>query len=87
MNISGGPPLTKVQMCELEAFVAASRLYAKFDCPMARQNCSLLATAHDCETGLFSHFPNACHSTCFWFTSLKAGVTNDLLLLVMCPSV
>ena len=25
---------------------------AKFDCPVARQNSSLLATAHDCETGL-----------------------------------
>ena len=34
----------------LEAFVAASRLYAKFDCPVVRQNLSLLATAHDCET-------------------------------------
>ena len=50
-------PLAKVQLCEyenqtLEAFVAASRLYAKFDCPVARQNCPLLATAHDCETGL-----------------------------------
>ena len=50
-------PLAKVQLCEyenqtLEAFVAASCLYAKFDCPVARQNLSLLATAHDCETGL-----------------------------------
>ena len=35
----------------LEAFVAASRLYAKFDCPVACRNFSLLATAHDCETG------------------------------------
>ena len=26
---------------------------AKFDCPVARQNLSLLATAHDHETGLF----------------------------------
>ena len=26
------------------------RLYAKFDCPVVRQNFSLLATAHDCET-------------------------------------
>ena len=35
--------LATVQLCEyknqtLEAFVAASRLYAKFDCPVARQN-------------------------------------------------
>ena len=29
-------------------------LSAKFDCPVARQNFSLLATAHDCETGLLS---------------------------------
>ena len=52
-------PLAKVQLCEyenqtLEAFVAASRLYAKFDCPVARQKLSRLATAHDCETGLWS---------------------------------
>ena len=39
--------LAKVQLCEenenqtLEAFVAASCLYAKFDCPVARQNVSL----------------------------------------------
>ena len=36
-------PLAKVQLCEyenqtLEAFVAASRLSAKFDCPVAHQN-------------------------------------------------
>ena len=48
--------LAKVQLCEyenqtLEAFVAASRLYAKFDCPVVRQKVALLATAHDCETG------------------------------------
>ena len=29
-------------------------LSAKFNCPVARQNCSLLATAHDCETGLYA---------------------------------
>ena len=51
-------PLAKVQLCEyenqtLEAFVAASRLSATFHCAVARQNCSLLATAHDCESGLF----------------------------------
>ena len=50
-------PLAKVQLCEyenqtLEAFVAASCSYVKFDCAVARQNVSLLATAHDCETGL-----------------------------------
>ena len=43
------------QLCKnenhtLEAFIAARRLSAKFDCPVARQNCSLLAAAYDCET-------------------------------------
>ena len=43
-------PLAKVQLCEyknrtLEAFVAASHLYAKFDYAVARYNFSLLATA------------------------------------------
>ena len=37
----------------MEAFVATSRLYAKFDCPVAHQKFSLLATVHDCETGFF----------------------------------
>ena len=49
-------PLAKAHLCEhenqtWEAFVVASRLYSKFDCPVARQNVLLLATAHDCETG------------------------------------
>ena len=40
-------PLATVQLCEyenqtLEAFVAASRLSAKFDCPVARHNFSAL---------------------------------------------
>ena len=37
----------------LEAFVVASHLYTKSDCPVARYNCSRLATAHDCDTGLY----------------------------------
>ena len=46
-----------MQLCEyenqtLEAFVAARRLSAKFNCPVAHQNCSFLAPACDCETGL-----------------------------------
>ena len=50
-------PLTKVQLCEydnqtLEAYAVASRLYTESDCPVSRQNASLLTTAHDCETGL-----------------------------------
>ena len=49
-------PVAKVQLCEyenqtLEAFVVPSRLSAKFDCPVTRQNFSLSASAHDCETG------------------------------------
>ena len=31
----------------------SSTLSAKIDCLVARQNISLLATAHDCKTGLF----------------------------------
>ena len=44
--------MTRVQNQTFEAFVTTSHLYAKFDCPEARHKCSLLATAHDCETGL-----------------------------------
>ena len=36
------------------SFRCANRLYAKLDCPVARQKFSLLATAHDCETGLLA---------------------------------
>ena len=48
-----------MQLCEyknqtLEAFVAASRSYIKYDCAVARQALSLLVTAHDCETGLYA---------------------------------
>ena len=48
-----------MQLCELEnqtleAFVAASRSYIKYDCAVARQYLSLLVTAHDCETGLYA---------------------------------
>ena len=50
-------PLTKVQLCEyenqtLEAFVAGSRLYVKFDCAVVRQNFSLVAIVHDCKIDL-----------------------------------
>ena len=34
-------------LCPMEQ---SSILSAKFDCPVARKNFSLLATAHDCET-------------------------------------
>ena len=36
----------------LEDFVAASRLYTKFDCAVACPSFSLLATVHDCKTVL-----------------------------------
>ena len=42
----------KVQLWENQAFVAGSSLHAKFNCPVVCQNFSLLATVHDCETGL-----------------------------------
>ena len=47
-------PMAKVQLCEYEnqtseTIVVASRLNAKFDCLVAGQNCSLLATVHDCD--------------------------------------
>ena len=50
-------PLATEQLCEnenqtLEAFVVASRFSAKSDCPVVRQNILMLATAHDCESGL-----------------------------------
>ena len=48
----GQSAVVRVQKQTLEAFVMASHLYAKFDCPLARQNFSPLATAQDCETGL-----------------------------------
>ena len=63
-------PPAKVQLCEsenqtLEAFVADGRLSAKFDCPVARQNVSLLATAHDCEIGFHECTLTTCgHRKC-----------------------
>ena len=38
----------------LEVFVAVSHFYTKFDCPVARQTFSLVATAHDCELAYLS---------------------------------
>ena len=34
----------------------SSIVSVKFDCPVARQNLSLLATAHDCETDLSKNY-------------------------------
>ena len=65
-------PLIKVQLCEyenqtLEAFVAASRLSAKFDCPVTRQKFSLLATAYDCEIGYLDQFIYSPHIRSYTF--------------------
>ena len=47
----------------------SSILSAKFDCPVARQNLSLLATAHDCETDLdFSFKKSTNPPPCSWRT-------------------
>ena len=42
----------KCSCVSIGSFVVVSRLYAKFDCPVSRQNFSLLFAAHDCETDL-----------------------------------
>ena len=47
-------------MCEyenqtLEAFVADSRLFAKFDCPVARQNFSLLQMTVELANNRIQH--------------------------------
>ena len=34
-------------------------LFAKFDCPVAHENLSLLATAHDCGSGFLPHAKRA----------------------------
>ena len=42
-------PLDKVQLCEYETqTLEAFHSYAKFDCPVAHQIISLLATVHNC---------------------------------------
>ena len=38
----------------MEAFVAASCLYTKFDCLLVYQRFLLQAAAYDCESGLLS---------------------------------
>ena len=43
---------TKKGKKTLEAFVATIHLSVEFGSPVARQNFSLLATAHDCEIAL-----------------------------------
>ena len=46
-------PQAKVQSYEYKKKIrCASRLYVKFDCPLARQKFSLLITVYDCETDL-----------------------------------
>ena len=43
---------TEIKFWKLSLRQAICTVYAKIDCPVACQNFSLLATAHDCETGL-----------------------------------
>ena len=72
-------PLAKVQLYDyenqtLEAFVAVRCLYAKFDCPVAHQNGSLFATAHDCETGFFlGDKITALYKKCYLFPMIHRG--------------
>ena len=71
--------------------------WAKFDCPIARQNLSLLATAHDFETaGLSEHNTHIQNSTvCYlllvvtWLQSTppSAGAACDVVQqLALCSS-
>ena len=51
------PPLTtSLGSCLWKVSLIAIWL-TEFDCPVAHQNVSLLATAHDCETGLWNSLP------------------------------
>ena len=49
---TGQNAVVGLQIPNFGTSVAARRLHIKFDCPVAHQNFSLLATAHDCETGV-----------------------------------
>ena len=84
--------LAKVQLCEyenqtLEAFVAASCSYIKYDCAVAHQNFSLLAThVHDCESCLFStinkHLLNPTLSKlCLTHSSLKMQTNGGICFM------
>ena len=58
----------------------SSILSAKFDCPVARQNISFLATAHDCETGFFFFSLNGTNISILflqWLTVVKNTLTTD----------
>ena len=60
-----------------------SILSAKFDCPVARQNFSLLATAHDCEIGLLAQS----NSDSRIYTATKLCTVWKLWLLISCWSI
>ena len=58
----------------------SSILSAKFDCPVARQNCSLFATAHDCKTGLL-HFNYQCHNVSVMFDNHTILLLDYLVIV------
>ena len=81
-------PLAKVQLCEyenqtLEAFVADSRLSAKFDCPVAHQSFSLLSTAQDRETGFLCEIFYGKKTGRPLVTNLRTLVTKAELLVIL----
>ena len=49
-------PESEIVWVQEPNFCCVQPLVSKFDSPVARQKFSLLATAHDCETGLFRDF-------------------------------
>ena len=56
----------------------SSILYAKFDCPVARQNFSLLATAHDRQTDLLLKRSIFAHHSLHRFLSSKVNWMNKM---------
>ena len=81
--------IAKAQLCEhenqtLKAFITASCLSNKFHCPVARENFSLLATAHDCETGLLTagSSPRTGRTLLTWeFGSTGSSTAKRMLLM------
>ena len=54
----------------------SSILSAKFDRPVVRQNCSLFATTHDCETGLYSLDASKLALRCLKYLFVRDGVKD-----------
>ena len=51
-------PLAKVQWCEYKNQTLEVFLWPTFDCPVAHQKFSLLATAHYCKIGFYCNTVN-----------------------------